>query len=182
MGLDELKDEVLSKAKKQAQATLADAKEEEDKIMKYADKRLADYKNTVNQDAKKVIAMIERRKVASSKLEIKKEALAAKKKITEGVFKKARQRLTKLDSQQRESHIQKLINKVKGEMDVSKIYCNNKDIKFVEGFGTEETKIIGGIIAENNDKTIRIDYSYETMLGDIKEENIQEIAKTLFKE
>ena len=38
----------------------------------------------------------------------------------------------------------------------------------------------GGLIAENKDGTVRVDYSFDTMLQTIKENELQSINKVLF--
>ena len=40
--------------------------------------------------------------------------------------------------------------------------------------------MIGGIIAENGEKTIRVNYSFETLLESVKEAELQNISKILF--
>ena len=40
--------------------------------------------------------------------------------------------------------------------------------------------MLGGLIAENKEKTIRVDYRFETMLESIKEKELQGINKLLF--
>ena len=44
----------------------------------------------------------------------------------------------------------------------------------------ENFNLIGGLIAENKEKTTRVDYSFETILDGIKDSELQNINKSLF--
>lgn len=106
--------------------------------------------------------------------------LEAKKQVIEAVFIEAKKRLESLDDKKRESYTTKLVEKIKNDIEPAYIYCNKKDTKFLKGFNVEAIGMIGGIIAENKDRTIRVDYSFETMLQSIKENELQNISKILF--
>ena len=84
------------------------------------------------------------------------------------------------DEKQRGFYLQKLIYKVTAEIEVGHIYCNKKDAKFLKAFNVESVSVIGGIIAENREKTVRTDYSFETILQSIKENELQSVNKILF--
>ena len=47
-------------------------------------------------------------------------------------------------------------------------------------FNAKAVDIIGGLIAENKDGTVRVDYGFDTMLQNIKENELQSINKVLF--
>ena len=73
-----------------------------------------------------------------------------------------------------------LLEKAKSDIEVAKVYCSKKDAKFVKGFDANPIDIIGGLIAENKERTIRVDSSFDTMLESIKEKELQGINKLLF--
>ena len=68
----------------------------------------------------------------------------------------------------------------KNDIEVAKIYCNKKDLKVLKDFKAEAADITGGLIAENKEGTVRVDYSFDTMLQNIKENELQSINKVLF--
>ncbi len=181
MGLDELKQELLKKAEDEAKNLIAQGREEEKKIIKEVEEKIITYKSAVEDDLKKEIIIMEKKIIASSELEVKRTILQTKKELIETVFDQLKQKIRKLDDDKREEHLKKLIKKIKNEIEISRIYCKETDMKFIKDFESKNTDIIGGIIAENNDGTIRIDYSYETILEEVREKYMQEIAKILFK-
>ena len=106
--------------------------------------------------------------------------LEEKKKAIETVFEKVRENLVSLKAPKRKEHIKRLVEKAKKEIDVKYVYCNKTDKKPMGAIKTQEAEILGGIIAENKKKDVRVDYSYETLLEDIKEKYLQDLGNKLF--
>ena len=180
MGLETVKEEIISNARNQERALLADARKEASEIIKKAEIRLEEIEEQSNVDAKRMIEAIRKQELASAELENKKAILEAKKQLIDAVFDDAGKKIEKLDSGKREYYLKKLLEKAKNDIEVATIYCNKKDIKLIENFNDEESDIIGGLIAENEDKTVRVDYSFGTILENIKENELQNINKILF--
>ena len=180
MGLEAVKEEVIRQAKEQESVMIAEARRESNKQAKEAEKKTEEMKEKTDLETKKMIDTMKRQALASGELESKKMVLEAKKQIIENVFTEAKKRLDSLDEKKREALIKKLLEKSKRELEIEHVYCSRKDAKFIKGVNVEPADILGGIIGENNDKTIRIDYSFETMLEIIKESELQSINKILF--
>ncbi len=180
MGLEEVKEEILNNARNDSNRAVEEVKKEAQQIISEAKKKIEGYKKKAESDKEKLIENLEKMKIAQARSEAKKLILNRKKEIINSVFEKARQKLCGLSDSKRDEYIEKLIEKAKKEMEIATVYCNKKDKKFLQDFNCEETNIIGGVIVENNDKSVSIDYSFETLLGNIKEASLQKIAKLLF--
>ncbi|MBI2656947.1 hypothetical protein HYX03_04360 [Candidatus Woesearchaeota archaeon] len=180
MGLEAVKEEILNSAKEQSNSLLAEARKEANKIMREAEKKAEEMREKNDLETKKILDIIKRQELASAELESKKMVLEAKKQVIENVFSEAKKRLESLDDKKRESYIKQLLERAKSDIEVAHVYCNKKDIKFLKDFKAEAAEIIGGLIAENKEKTIRVDYSFETLLQSIKENELQNINKILF--
>ena len=180
MGLEAVKDEIIANARKQEEDLLAEAKKEADRIIKEAEGNVAAFREKTEAETKKLAEMINRQEAASAELESKKLSLEAKKEAVEKVFEEARKIIERLSDRKREEHMSKLLDKAKNDIEVAKVYCNKKDAKLVKGLKAEPAGIIGGLIAENADGTVRVDYSFDTILQDIKENELQKISKILF--
>ena len=180
MGLEAVKEEIIRNAKDSSSIIIAEARREANKIIKEAEKKVEEMKEKSEEELKKIMDTIKRQQLASAELENKKMALDAKKQAIDKVFEEARAKLKALEDKKREAFIRKLLEKANKEIEVSYIYCNKKDSKFIKGIGTETTDIIGGLIAENKEKTVRVDYSFETMLETINEKELHHISKVLF--
>lgn len=180
MGLEAVKEEVIRQAKEQETALIAEARKEANRIMKEAEKKTDEMKEKSEAEIKKMIDLIKRQELASAELDSKKMLLEAKKEVIENAFAEAKKRLESLDEKKRESCIRNLLEKAKNEIEMANVYCNKKDAKFLRGFNTQTADIIGGFIAENREKTIRVDNSFETMLQAVKDNEMQNINKILF--
>ena len=182
MGLELVKEEVIKNAKEQESAMIAEARKESNKLAKESEKKTEEMKEKADSETKRIIDAMKRQALASGELESKKMVLEAKKQIIENVFAEAKNRLESLDEKKKEALLKKLLEKSRKELEVEYVYCSRKDAKLIKGInaGPADIDILGGIIAENKDKTIRIDYSFGTMLEIIKENELQSINKILF--
>ena len=180
MGLEAVKEEVIRAAKEQEAAMIAEARKEASRLLKEAEKKIDEIKQRSEEETKKMIDVIKKQAIASAELEVKKMLLETKKQLIENVFAETEKRLESLDDKKRESLIKKLFDRAKKEIEVESVYCSKKDLKFIKGANAEPIGIIGGLIAENKDKTIRVNYSFESMLESIKNTELQNINKLLF--
>lgn len=180
MGLETVKEEIIRSAKEQADSLIAEARVESNRITKETEEKVKEMKEKSELETKIAINMINKQELASSELENKKMLLDTKKQIIERAFIEAKKRLESLGSEKREIYIQKLLEKARKEIEIKYVYCNKIDLDFLKDFKTETVDIMGGIIAENEEKTLRVDYSFDTMLQTIKENDLQNINNILF--
>jgi len=180
MGLETVKEEILGNAKEQANSFVAEARKEANRIIRETEKKVEEMRQKSEEETKKIFDMIKRQEFASAELENKKMLLEAKKQVIENAFADARKRLENLDDKKREAMIKKLLEKAKNEIEITTVYCNKMDSKFIKGFNFEAADMLGGLLAENKEKTIRADYSFEAVLQSIKENELQNINKLLF--
>jgi V/A-type H+-transporting ATPase subunit E len=109
--------------------------------------------------------------------------LNAEKDILNTTYKESLQALSTLPHQK---IISSLLKKVDKELpEVATIYSNKRDEHLVRS----QTKItyggsietLGGIIVENKEKTLQVDYRYETIADIVWDRSLKEIAEKLFK-
>lgn len=180
MGLETVKEEVIRSAKEQESAILAEARKEASRIMKEAEARVKEMEEAGEAKSKKAIEAAKKQALASAEIESKKMILETKKQAIDRVFEEVKKSLDSMDEKKREAIIKNLLEKAGKELDVSFVYCNKGDSKFLKGVKTENISTLGGIISENNEKTIRVDYTFETSLESIKESEMQNINRLLF--
>ena len=180
MGLEAVKEEVIRTAKEQETIMAAEARKEASRLLKETEEKISEMKQRSEEEAKKIIDTIKKQAAASAEMEVKKMLLETKKQIIENVFAEAQKRLENLDDKKREALIKKLFDRAKKEIEVESVYCSKKDLKFIKEAAVESIGIVGGLIAENKEKTIRVNYSFESMLESIKNTELQNINKLLF--
>jgi len=181
MGLESVKEEIIRNAKVQEEAALAEARSKANDITKEAEKKIAEMKEKIDMDTKRMSEMIKKQELASAELENKKMLLEAKKQMIDKVFAEAKKKIEKSDSKKNETSIGKLLEKAGNDIEVANVFCNEKDVKNVKGVNAQTTDILGGLIAENKEGTIRVDYSFDTILESLKENELQNINKILFE-
>jgi len=180
MGIEVVREDILNKAKEQSAGIIAQARKESDKIMKESLIKVEEMKVRTEEEIKKILEMIKKQELASAELESKKMVLEAKKQIIENVFIEVRKKLEAFDDKKRETYIKKLLEKAKKDIEVEYVYCAKRDVKFLKELKSENADMICGLIAENKEKNIRVDYSFDTMLQNLKENELQIINKILF--
>ena len=180
MGLEAVKEEIIRNAKEQEKALIEEARKGTARIIKEAEDKIQKIKKRSSEETEKAIEAIKKQELASAELENKKRLLDAKKQLIEKVFTEVNKRLERLDKKKREIYIKKLLEKSKNEIEIGHIYCNKRDLEFLKNSNAEAIDIIGGLITENKEKTVRINYSFEAILENIKENELQNINKILF--
>lgn len=180
MGLDEVKQEIIARATQESQATKKKAEEEANSIIQKSKSGAKDIDKAFDEQTKNLLIQIERRELASARSSAKKKILDKKKSLLDNVLEKVSEKLATLSDKKREQYIQGLLEKAKNEIKVKYVYANKKDKKHIKSFTYQEADIIGGIIVENADRTLRVDYSFEQILEEVKENKLQEFANSLF--
>lgn len=178
MGLEELKQEILNKAKNSADTIIKSAEEEAKKIVNDAKAKVEEYKKAQHSEMKRKIENMEKLYMASANAVAKQILLEKKKQLIEDVFKEAKKQLIKQRINRK--YIEKLLKKAEKEIEINRVYCNKSDTTEIKKYNTKEEETYG-IIAENKDGTMRVDLSFDTVLEDIKAKSLHEIADILFK-
>ncbi|MBI2654436.1 hypothetical protein HYX02_06540 [Candidatus Woesearchaeota archaeon] len=179
MGIEKIKEEIIKHAEEESVALIAGARKEANRVLREAEKKIEEMREKSEAETKKMIEVLKRQETISAELTNKKMILDVKKQAVDEVFDEANRRLESLDDKKREQYAKKLLEKAKNDIEAEYFYCNKRDTKFFKGLNAEPVDIIGGLIAENKDKTIRVDYSFEVLLQNVKDKELQHISSIL---
>jgi V/A-type H+-transporting ATPase subunit E len=185
MGLDEVKKDIMDEAEARVNEILLNANKEAEKITKDA---LTDAEKLSKQDHLQMIKDLdayEKRELALANLDARKMMFECKKERVSEVIDEAKKQIISMPSIKKKALFQSLLDKARKEIDARYIYCNKQEAAIIKDLlNVKETLEVkdmgGGIIIENKEKTIMLDYCYDTVLKEIREEKLQEIAKILF--
>jgi V/A-type H+-transporting ATPase subunit E len=180
MSLENIKDDILGDAEKRAEEILAEAKKESARIIREAEKKADKLAKQKEEETKSLLDSMKRQEMANVGLESKKLVLESRKAVIEKAFRQAEASLKDMDSRKKSDCIKKLLSKAAKDIGIEYVYCNEDDVSLVKGYAAKPAKIIGGIIAENKERKIMVDYSFDTMLNEIKEKEIQQVYKIIF--
>ncbi|MBU0979437.1 MAG: hypothetical protein KJ709_01405 [Nanoarchaeota archaeon] len=178
MALQKLKEEILQQAQQQAKDKEDQAKAvvlAEDKKAKTA---IAELKQKGSEALKQEQEELMRKELSAARFENMRQLQHQKKVFIDDSFDRAKRQLVGLPDDRRAEIVKRLLEMARSELDVAKVFVNGKDTKFADG--AEAREMTGGLIAENDDGTVAVDYSYETLLEGIRETGIEDIAGLLF--
>ncbi|HLC95758.1 MAG TPA: hypothetical protein VJH97_00340 [Candidatus Nanoarchaeia archaeon] len=174
MGLEEVKKDIIEKAVKEVMRINSETEKQVQTIGKAAADHIKAEKEKAKIHFKKEADRLTRIKTAEATSTTEQILLAAKQKLIHEAVEKAKHQLRATD------YPVKLLQKAQAELDVARVYCNPHDAKHIKGIEVVTRDLDGGIIAENKDGTVSVDYSYTTLLDVLKGKYLAEIAEVLF--
>lgn len=165
-------DEILAQARAERERTLSEVRAE-------AAKGLAEAEDRAKQDAG-------RRRVqelARAELEARKTALAAQKDTLDEVYQRALTRLANL--KENPDFLRTLLKANEAEWKAGgKVYSNARDEAVVKGIVGRayagHIEAAGGLVIESADGTRRVDLRYDSILRDVWNDSVREVAEVLW--
>jgi V/A-type H+-transporting ATPase subunit E len=120
--------------------------------------RLAEVEEKLEQQRQQMLS--------SANLEVKRIVLNKRKALLDQIFAQALEQIKELTADKNEVYLNALIKA--NEAEGSKIYSNKKSEKIVKKISSLEyggnIDCIGGIVIENKDGTVRLDYTFDLLL------------------
>ncbi|WP_340818965.1 V-type ATP synthase subunit E [Methanolobus sp. WCC4] len=128
------------------------------------------------------IAKIKQQEISSANLEVKRTLLNARKEVLERVYVQAVETISKFSPEKNEELLKTLISD--NEANGTKIYSNAESEEIVKKLSSLEyagnIDCLGGIVIENEDGTIRLDYTYDGILKSVNERLLKQTSDILF--
>lgn len=182
MGLENIVKNILEQARTEVTAINAQADEEAAAIINEV-KAEAEKIDRLRQD--EVGAQIERmrkQELSSAHLEIKRATLNAKKDVLDSVYQSAKEIISSMPAQKNTELLSVILDKYGSTG--TRVYSNGRDSKLVQEMTDltymGEIDILGGLIIENEDGSVRLDYTYDTILDNVSEQTLKQISEILF--
>ncbi len=184
MGLEEVKQDILAAAGREAQRIIDEGNAEAAQLKKEAEKTVEAYRVKRAEDSQRIAQQLERRELAQADFDVKKRMLDKKKEMVERAFAEAEKTLAAESGAARTVVLKKLLAKARKDIPVGSVSVNSKDKKLIKQLAgkltIKEKSIEGGLIAETADGTVSVNYTYEHFLAEIQEKNLQELNTILF--
>lgn len=183
MSLEHVKKELKDHAEQEAHKLVAEAKELAKKEMDHAHEIVDAFETETQAALQKELEVLERRYEASMKLAAKKVLLEKRKQLLEETFEDAKEMIRNLPKAEKTKMLSMLFDRAKKECSVGKVYCAKQDIAIVKAFAPQvvEEAMLGGLVVENKEGTMRIDESFDAMIKDLQEKKLQNVAEILFR-
>lgn len=184
MSLEKVVDEILRRGEERKREIIRTGEKERDEILSQADKRIADERQRAQRKNDSAIAQMEQQESSSAELESKKIMLAAQRSSLEELRLQVLDELGKYPADKRKKMYSKLASLAKKELGECVVYSNRADkaLLSLPGGMTAGPPIdcLGGLVFESKDKSIRLDFRFESMLEDSWNKNMREIFAKLF--
>lgn len=180
MGKSTVADEVIKDAKKLAknyEEQLVEKKKIKLQDIDYAIDKLKLKKQEYLKDK---ISLLVKTDTSRTNLEIKRKRLKMEQDVLEEIFENARSKLDNVELEKRNIILKKLTSVAELEY----IFSNKKDEKYVRNLIGEKYKgninILGGISTGDSTGKIKEDFTFESILDYVFENNLKEIRDILF--
>ncbi|NLI62317.1 MAG: V-type ATP synthase subunit E [Methanosarcinaceae archaeon] len=181
MGLEVVLNDIAEGAKSEVSRIEAEAKAVSEQIVEEA-------RQTSREDLGRRLAAVEenlenqRQQVLSSaNLEVKRIQLNKRKELLDSVYQDTVESIKTLPADKNEEYLKTLIKKYESEGSV--IYSNKESEKIVRKRSSLKyggnIDCLGGIVIENDDGTIRLDYTYDVLLKAVYERSLKQISDIL---
>lgn len=182
MGLETVVKDITDAAQKEA-AKVSDATHNDiESILNDAEKQSLKIKGDAVADAEERVAKMEVQELASAKLEIKRMQLNVRKEVLDTTFAQALDAISSLDEAKNNELLKELISRYSSNG--TKIYSNKRDEAVVKQLAALEyagnIDCIGGIVIENNDGTVKLDYTFDTICDGVFESALKQTSDLLF--
>ena len=160
-----------SEADAEATAILDEAKQSAKKIMGESLAKAED-------DIKK----IRQQEISSANLEVKRTLLNARKDVLEKVYTQTEESIAAFSPEKNKELLTALLEKYGASG--KRIYSNAESEEIVKELSSLEyagnIECLGGVIIENEDGTVRLDYTYDVILKSVNEQLLRQTSDILF--
>jgi V/A-type H+-transporting ATPase subunit E len=186
LGLDRLVKEIEKDADAKAQEIINLSKGEASKILGEARSRVGRISAENKYAVAKSVEEYKNRELSSLNLTIKRRALNTRKEIIDAINEKARAKIANLADN--EKILEALLKKAQNELDDAEYaYCKESDRKLVQKLAPklklrDSIDCLGGVIVENSEGTVMINYTYDVLFENVVSNSMAEIYKRVFNE
>ncbi|MCK5659960.1 MAG: V-type ATP synthase subunit E [Methanosarcinales archaeon] len=182
MGLETVVKDITDAAQKEAAQVSEAATKDIESILNDAEKQSLKIKGDAVADAEERVTKMEVQELASAKLEIKRMQLNARKEVLDTTFAQALGAISSLDEAKNKELLKELISKYGSNG--TKIYSNKRDETVVKQLADLEyvgnIDCIGGIVIENDDGTVKLDYTFDSICDGVFESALKQTSDLLF--
>jgi V/A-type H+-transporting ATPase subunit E len=185
MALDKVANDILESARKEADQRIQEAEKEKARILQDSDQKIDRMRKVEEKELQDNITRMRRQELSSAELEAKKIVLNKRKDILNRTFDEALKELSAMGPKEKASLYKKIVADGKKTIHKPKVFIPNGEADLLAGLrGCEsltEMDMGSGLILENEDGSVRLDYRFKTILEGIWDKELKSISNTLFE-
>lgn len=185
MALDKVANDILENARKEADQRVQEAEKERTKILQEADQRIDKARRSEEKELQDGLMRMRRQELSSAELEAKKIVLNKRKDVLNRAFEEMLKELSTMDHKEKSALYKKIVADGKKTIHRPKVFIPKGEADLLAGLrGCEsltEIDMGSGLILENEDGTVRLDYRFKTILESIWDRDMKSISNMLFE-
>lgn len=183
MGLENVVNDILEQARTEVAAIDAAAESEVEDIINAAKAESQKIFETKEAEVDAQIERMHMQEISSTNLEIKRAALNAKKRVLDTVYQSVRKSIISMPVEKKRDLIKAILDKNANKG--ARVYSNSKDAVIVKQLTDltymDEIDCIGGLVIENDDGSVRLDFTFDRILDDVSDQTLKQISDIIFE-
>lgn len=184
MSLNKIIEEILQKGEEKKKEIIRLGEKERDEQVLQADKKIEENRAKSEKKAEAAVLQMEQQELSSAELESKKTLLASQRKVMEQLRSESLDELAGLSAEKRRRIYAKLISSAKKELGDCFVYSNKSDktlLQLPSGMTNGGVMdCVGGLVFESKDRSVRLDYRFESVMDEVWNAKMREIYAKLF--
>lgn len=176
MGLEDVKQDILNEAEKEADEILEEAEDEKEEILNEAEEEADRIREEASEEIEEEKKSLEKKAVSNANMEAKQKKLEAKEKALDGAFESFEEELEDLSDDEREAMLENCIEEA--EFDVGLVKGGEK----FEGLTDEEFESadMDGFVLVSENGERQLNFSFDKIVDDFRNSYRKEVAEKLF--
>mgnify|MGYP002760888881 CR=1 FL=1 len=191
MSLDNVVEDIRDEASARAEEIRNEGERRAEEIVETAEADAEELLDARKEDVERQIEQEREQAVSGAKLEAKQERLEARRDVLEDVRSRAETELRELSGDDRAELTRALLDEAatefEGEASVA-VYGRADDADLIEelvadydGFAYGgEHDCLGGVVVDGTDSRVRVNNTFDSVLGDVWEDNLKDVSGILF--
>ncbi|WP_433628705.1 V-type ATP synthase subunit E [Halomicrococcus sp. NG-SE-24] len=193
MSLETVVEDIRNEARERAEEIREDGQDRADEIIEEAEADADEILAAKERDVENRIEREREQKLSSAKLEAKQKRLEARRDVLQEVRSDVEKRIANLGGEDREELTRTLLDAAGEEFDSDatiKVYGRPDDEELLtdvladyDGFEyAGERDCLGGVVVESEASRLRVNNTFDSVLEDVWEDNLQDISSRLFEQ
>ncbi|WP_435155852.1 V-type ATP synthase subunit E [Haladaptatus sp. DFWS20] len=193
MSLETVVEDIRNEARERAEEIRAEGESRADEIIAEAESDAEEILAVKEREIENQIEREREQKLSSAKLEAKQKRLEARRDVLQDVRSDVEERIATLGGEEREELTRTLLDAAAEEFDSGdtvQVYGRADDedlltdvVADYDGFEyAGEYECLGGVVAESEASRVRVNNTFDSVLEDVWEDNLQEISSRLFEQ
>ncbi|MDF9744883.1 V-type ATP synthase subunit E [Natrinema salsiterrestre] len=193
MSLDTVVEDIREEAHARAEDIRSEGETRAEEIESAAEADAEEILADAEAEVEREIDQLREQRLSSAKLEAKQQRLEARRDVLGDVREAVEDELADLEGDTREELTRDLLEAASGEFDEGddvSVYGRSDDQELLESIledydGYEyagEVDCLGGVVVESDQSRVRVNNTFDSVLEDVWEDNLQAISNRLFEQ